>query len=499
MSFKDSIEIEFITDGSSVTYGVVKPGPEDERGIRFIRGGDVVNGKIKVNELRTITQDVSDQYKRTLLKGGELLVSLVGNPGEVAVVPEELAGANIARQVGLIRVDLERFDPYFVQYYLMSPAGKAQLFSYSLGSVQKVINLKELKRVEVPDVPLGIQKQIVKVLKDVDDKIELNRQTNQTLEHIAQAIFKSWFVDFEPTRAKIAAKEEWAKRSMTTKAGGSDNDIKESQAEATFVERAAMAAISGRAIDSTNDSTTGALVGLDQLNPEQIKQLKTTAALFPDTLVDSELGEIPEGWEVNLMEELVDIGSAKRIFSKEYIDEGVPFYRGKEVTILSGGNNITPEIFISESRYNELKEKSGAPKENDILITSVGTIGNTYLVQKEDKFYFKDGNLTWIKAYKKFEMPYFLKIWFDSPFGKRSIEEVKIGSTQQAITITSINSLQLVIPNQKLGQEFNNLMKSNFDKRNNNLKQVNILSGLRDSLLPKLLSGELEANAENAQ
>ena len=112
--------------------------------MKFIRGGDISNGKINYESLRTITNKISGKYKRTILKGSEVVISLVGNPGEVAVVDNSLIGCNIARQVGMIRVN-HKFNPYFIMYFLMSPYGKRQLSSFSLGSVQKIINLKELK------------------------------------------------------------------------------------------------------------------------------------------------------------------------------------------------------------------------------------------------------------------------------------------------------------------------------------------------------------------
>ncbi len=105
----------------SITYGVVKPGPEHEDGILFVRGGDVLGGRVAISGLRTITSEVSTEYKRTLLRGGELLVSLVGNPGEVAVAPEALTGANIARQVGLVALRAEVNTKY------VYPPGEAHL------------------------------------------------------------------------------------------------------------------------------------------------------------------------------------------------------------------------------------------------------------------------------------------------------------------------------------------------------------------------------------
>ncbi len=191
---------DLIRPGSSITYGVVKPGERDADGVLFIRGGDIANGEIQTSQLRTITPEISQQYKRTLLKGGELLVSLVGNPGQVAIVPPSLAGANIARQVGLVRLG-EQVEPNFVKYYLLSQKGQEALGAKSKGSVQQVINLKDLKTVRIPVPDLPEQRAIAKILSSLDDKIELNRRMNATLEAMARALFKAWFVDFEPVHA----------------------------------------------------------------------------------------------------------------------------------------------------------------------------------------------------------------------------------------------------------------------------------------------------------
>ncbi len=146
---------------SPITYGVVKPGAEGD--VAFVRGGDLSGGKVLKHALRTITQEVSNQYRRTLLRGGELLICLVGQPGQVAVVPKSLAGANIARQVGLIRLRAD-VDAEFVSYFLQSPQGQQRLGMYTGGAVQQVINLSDLRRVLVPVPALPEQQRIVGVL-----------------------------------------------------------------------------------------------------------------------------------------------------------------------------------------------------------------------------------------------------------------------------------------------------------------------------------------------
>ncbi|MCC8173048.1 MAG: restriction endonuclease subunit S, partial [Odoribacter sp.] len=105
---------------------------------------------------------------------------------------------------------------------------------------------------------------------------------------------------------------------------------------------------------------------------------------------------VPEGWEEKRLEEIVNITSSKRIFQSEYSEEGVPFYRGKEISMLSKGENINDLLYISNEKYCDIEKKFGVPKEGDILITAVGTIGNVYRVDNH-KFYFKDGNLIWLQ------------------------------------------------------------------------------------------------------
>ncbi|MGP9828384.1 restriction endonuclease subunit S [Psychrobacter sp. AOP1-A1-60] len=144
--------------------------------------------------------------------------------------------------------------------------------------------------------------------------------------------------------------------------------------------------------------------------------------------------------------EILDITSSKRIFRSDYCESGVPFYRSKEIIEKSKGNNISTELFISEDKFEALKNKFGAPEPGDILLTSVGTLGVPYLVKNEDHFYFKDGNLTWFRNFSDQIMPKYLHLWFTSALAKRQIDEITIGSTQQALTISSLKSLMLKVP-----------------------------------------------------
>ena len=214
------LELHNLTDPDRpITYGVVKPGPEDpSTGIVFIRGGDISNGLIDEDNLRTITQKVSRPYARTILRGGEVVISLVGNPGEVAVVPDRLAGANLARQAGLIALRPE-IDAAYIKYYLMSPLGKAELFQRTQGAVQQVINLSDLKRVKVRLPSRQVQEGIADILSAYDDLIENNRRRIALLEEAARLLYREWFVHFrfpahEHVKITDGLPEGWERRTL---------------------------------------------------------------------------------------------------------------------------------------------------------------------------------------------------------------------------------------------------------------------------------------------
>ncbi|MCW9716990.1 restriction endonuclease subunit S [Avibacterium sp. 21-599] len=156
--------------------------------------------------------------------------------------------------------------------------------------------------------------------------------------------------------------------------------------------------------------------------------------------------EIMSEWKEYSLGELLEITSSKRIMRSEYTSQGIPFYRSKEIIELTQGNKISTKLFISDNRFNDIKNKFGVPVENDILLTSVGTLGIPYLVNKDDIFYFKDGNLTWFKNFSNKLNSKFLFYWFSSVIGKKQIDNIAIGSTQKALTIASLKKIVIKLP-----------------------------------------------------
>jgi type I restriction enzyme S subunit len=437
-------------------------------GIPLITAKIIKNGQIQEVKEFIAESDYESWMRRGTPEAGDVVLTTEAPLGEVAQLDDRKIA--LAQRVITLRGKKGLLDNDYLKYLLLSNDVQHQLDGRGTGTTVKGIKQSELREIILKFPDLSIQKSIAYILKTLDDKIELNRQTNQTLEQMAQTLFKSWFVDFDPVFDNALA------------AGSNVSDFPEAlQQRALLRQERRKQAQQLAASPKTKSKPL----------PDEIRNLFPSEFEQTDEPSIGINGWIPKGWESCSMSEIVDIASSKRVFAKDYVEEGVPFFRGKEITQLSQGIKINTEIFISEEKYQELKEKAGAPKQGDILITSVGTIGNTYLVKESDKFYFKDGNLTWIKSYKKGFIPFYMKEWFSSKQGKDAIERIKIGTTQQAITIKALNGIVILSPEDKVVQVFENHAASIFDKHDANIEQIDNLSKLRNTLLPKLISGEL--------
>ena len=173
--------------------------------------------------------------------------------------------------------------------------------------------------------------------------------------------------------------------------------------------------------------------------------------LFGDPVVNS------KGWEMVELGELTGIGSSKRIFEKEYVSDGIPFYRTKEIVELSKGNTISTELFITEERYAEIKEKYGVPKIGDLLISAVGTIGIIWIVDGENEFYFKDGNLIRVDGSEKFNSVYLknlLECLIDE-YKKR----MSVGTAYAALTISGLAKMKVYNVPIELQNQFADFVK----------------------------------------
>lgn len=328
-------------------------------------------------------------------------------------------------------------------------------------SIRGGFQWEELCEVELPVPTIEEQHKAVKQYQSVTNKIKVNEQICEKLEAAAQALYKHWFVDFEFPAADTEAPEV------------TDETIPALVAE----ERGSYAVL----------SSTGQL-------PISTQGYKSSGGKM---VWNEELGkEIPEGWEVKNINSLCSIGSSKRIFESEYVTNGVPFYRGKEITLKKEGKVITDPYFISPDRFKELVEKYGIPKKGDILMTAVGTIGSTYMVLDED-FYFKDGNVIWFKDFKIDGINFYIYDFMQNDSFRDMISEITIGSTQSAITINTFGSQRILLPKEetvityKGKSEKMNFLIAEYKKQNQKLTQLQSL------LLSRLAVGEEVASNEN--
>lgn len=197
-----------------ITYGIVQPGSPQKTGVPIIRADDVDNGRITTSNLMRVAPAVEASYLRSRIRGGEVLLTLVGAYfGKSAVTREEHVGFNTARAVGVIPV-LQDAD--FISFALRSPICQSFINQRANTTAQPTLNLGDVADIPVPWPREDARAMVTGILRALDNKIELCQQMNQTLEAMAQAIFKDWFVDFGPTRAKIEgrapylAPEIWA-------------------------------------------------------------------------------------------------------------------------------------------------------------------------------------------------------------------------------------------------------------------------------------------------
>ncbi len=308
------------------------------------------------------------------------------------------------------------------------------------------------------DIPSKeVQVKMGNILKKIDLKIELNNQINETLESIAQALFKSWFIDFDPVRAKIVAKLEDA-----------DPEI------------AAMCVISGKSEAE-----------LKKMPEDDFAELQATAALFPDELVESELGEVPKGWEItNINAVTASIFSGGTPSTKD-----MTYWNG-EIPWLSSGETRNKIIVSTEKSITETAVKKSSTKLaifGDILIASAGqghTRGQTSFNAIEC---YINQSIVALRANDKVS-PYWLYYCLEPRYDEmRSLSDSH--SSRGSLTTKLLASMPVILPTKELVLSFDKLIKSMLTQQVKNLKETKILKETRDALLPKLLSGEIDVSA----
>ncbi len=198
-------------------------------------------------------------------------------------------------------------------------------------------------------------------------------------------------------------------------------------------------------LDKVSDLIAKRQQQLDKLD-EMIK------ARFMEIFGDSETNT--KNWRVLPMSKICSVGSSKRIYQSEQSSSGVPFWRISDLTSLITTGTVTPELYIPEERYKELKTQGQVPAPGDILITSRGTLGQCYIVKVNDRFYFQDGMISWLSGYMDGVTPLYISYLFTMSGFRKQIDSMQAGSTVAYLSITMIKKLKVMLPDIESQQQF---------------------------------------------
>ena len=180
-------------------------------------------------------------------------------------------------------------------------------------------------------------------------------------------------------------------------------------------------------------------------------------------------------WEKTTIGKHCLVTSSKRFHLSDRSDSGIPFYCSKEIIQKVNGQEVTDCDYIREEAYEAVKEHFGVPKSGDLLITTRGTYGIPYIYKEEDRFYFSDGNLTWLKSFDENLMPEFLYYWILSYEGQKKIDAIAKGTAQKAVPIALIKDIELLIPNIDTQRKIISVLSVYDDLIENNQKQIKLL------------------------
>jgi type I restriction enzyme, S subunit len=267
---------ELIDRERGISYGVVQPGSHVANGVPIVRVNNIRENRIVNGDVLRIKPEIETKYGRTRLRGGEVVLSLVGSLGQCAVVPSAMKGWNTARAVAVIPA-LDDPGSHWIELCLRSPLLQRYVQMWATTTVQATLNLRDVALLPLPLPPPGEREQIIGVLRPIDDKIELNRRMNETLDATARAIFKSWFIDFDLQQgSRTPPSQGWKKGRFAEIAAVGRDSISpaEFQAETfdhysipAFDEHRLPVSETGEAIKSNKFIVSSDAVFLSKLNP----------------------------------------------------------------------------------------------------------------------------------------------------------------------------------------------------------------------------------------
>jgi type I restriction enzyme S subunit len=415
-------KILLVEDGN---HGEYRPRPDEfvDRGVAFIRAADMDNGRVLFDSASKINEKSRQRITKGIGAPGDVLLSHKGTVGKVAIVPDDAPPFVCSPQTTFWRVmNSDVLDRKFLYTFLRSSAFYAQLASRAGETdMAPYVSLTSQRGLAVLLPPIDEQRAIAHIIGTLDDKIELNRRMNETLEGIARAIFKSWFVDFDPVRAKAEGREP-----------GLPNHI---------------------------------------------------ADLFPDSFVDSVLGEIPKGWDIVPLPKVIEVNPHRSLRKGEvapYLDMA---------NMPSQGHS--PDKVIDRAFGSGMKFING-----DTLVARITPClenGKTAFVD-----FLKEGQIGWgsteyIVLRPKPPLPdeYAYCLGRGAEFRDFAIQSMTGSSGRQRVPAESLSHFNIARPPDRIAEQFGEFVKPLFVRACTTADENRSLAALRDTLLPKLISGDL--------
>jgi type I restriction enzyme S subunit len=410
---------------------VHKTPPAQEEGVPYVTIPNLREGRVVVEGARRIArEDMLIWNQKCDPTPDDIILSRRCNPGVTAVVPSDFEGS-LGQNLVLLRSLNDVLDQKFFRWSVRSPQWWNEVDRYiNAGAVFDSLRCADIPKFKIPLPPLTEQKKIAHVLGTLDEKIELNQKTNETFEGIAKALFKSWFVDFDPVREKAE----------------------------------------------------GRPTGL----PDEINEL------FSVSFEESELGEIPSGWSIK---SLGDICS--KIGSGQTPRGGKEAYRGGDYALIRSQNVYNEKfskdglVFINDHQALQLSSVEVLP--GDILLNITGdSVARTCQVPASVLPARVNQHVSIARADSQYATSSFIRFFLVEP-GTQSLLHTLAsgGATRNALTKGMLETLPVVVPPIGIQQAFDAIAGLILEKQESIQVANSLLSSLRDTLLPKLMSGEI--------
>ena len=400
-----------------------------DAGVPIISGDHLRGMRMKDGNFNFITEEHAERLRNSVVVRGDVIFTHAGNIGQVAYIPETSKYSRyvISQRQFYARCDKNKIVPQFLAYFFHTPEGRHKLLSNAsqVGVPSIARPSTHLKAIELNVPPVEYQRSVCDVISALDDRITLLRETNATLEAIAQAIFKSWFVDFEPVRAKLE----------------------------------------GRAPE-----------GMDE----------ATAALFPDSFEESELGQVPKGWRVGTLGDIAHIARRQIQASDLHADihyVGLEHIPRKSLSLTSWGN------------AKGLESAKTAFCEGDVLFGKLRPYFHKVVIAP-----FAGVCSTDILVCQPSTADYFgaVAMHLFSEALIKYADRLSNGAKMPRVNWKDLAAYPICVPQQQVAARLNDALCPMVSRMNANVHQAHTLATLRDTLLPRLISGKLRLpEAEN--